>query len=434
MKVLLALIGPFESRAFCVPLAGMYLKAAALKDPALVKQVDIAIRYYTTQTENRELLWRILKEKPDLVGFSCYVWNIGKVRQICSLIKQQAPGIKIILGGPEVSPISVKALQENPWADVVARGEGEVTFSELLKCYLPKEKKLAAVQGITFREGDKIVENPNRPLIKNLCEIPSPYLTDAIDLSKAEEAVIELGRGCVFKCHYCFFHKNYPTMRYFSLERIEKELEYISQFDVKRLNLLDATFNLDKKRAIEICKLVYKVFKDKIQIAIEARAELMNKELAEWFSKINADLIEAGLQSANPVALKNINRPTNLNRFKKGIEILQQGNVPTQIDLICGLPGDNFKTFQKSIEYTISLKPDIISVFDLLVLPGTYLYNNPAEFKMQFDPNPPHAVISNYSFSFDEIRKAGLYAKSKVKEYGNRSGYYEGASCFPAFG
>ena len=172
------------------------------------------------------MLYFLSKEHPRIVGFSCYCWSINKILDLSRLLKQLDPDIKIILGGPEAGPAAEKYLSENPAVDIIVRGEGEQTFKELLCSFLGVGPELALTKGITYRGSDGIESTDARPLLANLDEIPSPYLTGVL-IPRDEVTYIETFRGCPYRCAFCHEGKNFPELRFFSDERVKKEIELI---------------------------------------------------------------------------------------------------------------------------------------------------------------------------------------------------------------
>lgn len=191
-----------------------YLKAYALKDNFIKGNSEIEIIDFDTEMLNvQQVVYYLSQMRPDIIGFSCYCWNIDKVLDTSRIIKTLYPEIQIVFGGPEVGPVGMKYLTENTFIDVVIKGEGEITFAELLKHYLGRGG-LAEIAGISYRIDDRIHENPERPPIEDLSEIPSPYL-EGILAPRDKVTYIETYRGCMFKCHYCFEGKHLPKLRFF---------------------------------------------------------------------------------------------------------------------------------------------------------------------------------------------------------------------------
>jgi radical SAM superfamily enzyme YgiQ (UPF0313 family) len=394
------------------PLSLHYLKAYANKK--LADDIDISIKNYSVDEDSNYVINDLLRDNPDVVGFSCYVWNIKQVLETSHLLKKLNPAVKIVLGGPQVTPTADSILTENEGVDVIVRGEGEETFAELLKHYLYNELRIEEIEGISFRADGKIQSNQLRPLIKNLDDIPSPF-TEGID-DTSHNILMETQRGCPFECAFCDSHKNFKSVRYFSLERVKKDLSYLISSGVKRLFLADSTFNLDRKRAKEILRHIVSINKD-TDINTELRAELLDTELVELLEKAGVKFVEFGLQSTNLITAKNIGRATNLNEFESGIKLLEKSKIQYVIQLIIGLPGDDLSSFKNSMDYVLNLAPDKLQAFDLQLLPGTVLYENADQYGMLFHLTPPHLVIQNKTFSYSDMMKAKQLSREAFLMY-----------------
>lgn len=286
-----------------------YLKTYAQKDKFVLKNTQIEITDFDTEIHDvRQVVYYLSQNKPDILGFSCFCWNISKVLETARVVKTIFPHIKIILGGPEVGPISTKYLEENPFIDVVAKGEGEVTFAELLKHYLGKGR-LEGIEGISYRIDGQVFENPDRPLIEDLSEIPSPYL-EGILIPRDKVTYIETFRGCIFKCGYCFEGKNFPRPRFFPEDRIKREIEFImSNPEVKSFHFIDSIFNLKKERLEKIVGILSAANRFNTELrTIEIIAEFVDEETVALFKKANVKSVETGPQTVNKDTLKNVNR------------------------------------------------------------------------------------------------------------------------------
>lgn len=394
-----------------VPLALYYLKASLMEEKNISKKANVEIKKFLIEESDNKILKYIKNSKPDIVGFSCYVWGVNKILSVCSEIKKYLPGVKIVLGGPEVSPIPIKMMKENPFIDVVVSGEGEVTFTELIKSYLFGIKKLCEIPGITFRGNGNVIKNEKRPLIKNLDDIPSPFLKNVFEIKKGEDVVIlEPCRGCFFKCHYCYYHKNYKHVRYFSIKRLEKEIKHILDYEPKLIYILDPSFGTKKDFVDKICHIISK-YNRVTSLRGEVNAELMDEKMVNNLKRANFTFIEVGLQSSNRQTLKNVNRDLNLERFKRGFNLIRKSGIHTDLHLIVGLPGDNLKKFKNSINFALSLKPNQISLLFLSILPGTYLYENAEKIGIKFEEKAPHRIISNKTFSSEDISRAFYLAR-----------------------
>jgi radical SAM superfamily enzyme YgiQ (UPF0313 family) len=418
IKVLLLAINVHNSYHY-YSLALGFLKAYALKDKVVSKYADIEIMDFCVRCNDVEqILFYIAESVPDVIGLSCYCWNAGQISDLARLAKQVIPRLKVVVGGPEVGPAADQYLQENKAIDVIVRGEGEATFSEVLKHYITGQPPLAKIPGISYRENGQVVHNVDRALIENLDDIPSPYLTGVLR-PRDKVTYIETYRGCVYKCAYCFEGKNYEKLRFFSLERVEQEIRCILDNPyVNSFSFIDPVFNLKKERFDDILSLIAKLNSHRKQLhTIEIMTELLSEKSVAGLKKAGVVSIETGPQSAHPETIKNVKRFFDRSKFVGGIKLLKKEKIKILCDLILGLPGDNFFRFSKSIKFVMALQPETIIFSTLHVLPGSYLFENADEFKLRFDQKAPHYVLSNYSFPYEELIKAQVMAKSVGKEY-----------------
>ncbi len=383
------------------PLALQYLEAYANKE--LAGAVTIAVKKYTIQEAPNQIVYDLLKDRPDVIGFSCYIWNTNKILGLAYLLKKLNPALKIVLGGPQVTAKADITLIENEWVDVIVRGEGEQTFAELLKYYVHNDRRMEEITGITYRADAEVKSNEPRPVLANLDDIPSPFKEGLDDESST--ILIETQRGCPFKCGFCSYHKNFKSIRQFSLERIKRDLKHLIDSGVKKLYLADPTFNLNPERAKEILRYIASINKNTV-INTELRAELLDQETVDLLEGAGVTFLEIGLQSTNPVTLKAIGRATNFDKFESGINLLKKTKVKFVIQLIIGLPGDDLGTFKSSMDYVINLAPGTLQVFELQLLPGSALYDNAVEHGMLFTLAPPHLVVQNKTFSYSDMVKA----------------------------
>lgn len=395
-----------------------YLKAYAMKDTLICEKTEIEIIDFDTEMLNvQQVVYYLTQSKPDVIGFSCYCWNIEKVLNTARIIKTIYPHIKIILGGPEVGPIGSKYLKENPFLDVIIKDEGEITFAELLKFYLGKGR-LEEIQGISYRLNEHIFINPDRPPIEDLSEIPSPYL-EGILIPRDKVTYIETYRGCIFRCHYCFEGKNLPKLRFFPEERVKKEIEFIlSHPEIKSFHFVDTVFNFRKERLSKIAEMISSANRFGTELrTVEIIVEFVDEETVTLFKKANVKSIETGPQTVNEDTLKKVNRYYKEEKFKNGVRLLEENGIEVTTDLIIGLPGDNFFKFLKSAKTIIDMKPTTVVFSILHVLPGTILYEKSHEFDLHFDDKAPHLVLSAPDFPYEDIDKAVIMAYSLDKEY-----------------
>jgi radical SAM superfamily enzyme YgiQ (UPF0313 family) len=395
-----------------------YLKSYAEKERFALQNTEIVIVDFDAEMHDvRQVVYYISQSKPDIIGFSCFCWSINKILETARVVKMIFPHIRIVLGGPEVGPVSTKYLEENRFIDVVVKGEGEITFAELLKYYIGRGR-LEEIKGISYRVDGQVLENPDRPLIEDLAEIPSPYL-EGVLVPRDKVTYLETYRGCIFRCGYCFEGKNFPRPRFFPEERIKREIELImSNPEIKSFHFVDPIFNLKKERLVKLAEMLSTAnhFGTELR-TIEIIAEFVDEETIELFKKANVKSTETGPQTVNKDTLKNVNRYYDEEKFAKAIRLLEDNGIEVLTDLIIGLPGDNFFKFVKSAKTLIALKPTTIIFSILHVLPGTILYEQSQAFGLKFDEKAPHLVLDTPTFPYEEIDKAVVMAYSLDKEY-----------------
>jgi radical SAM superfamily enzyme YgiQ (UPF0313 family) len=401
-------------------IASGYLKVYAEKDEHVRKNADIQIIDFDAESHDvRQVLCHLSKEPPDVIGFSCYCWNMDKIAELSRLLKRLHPKTQIVLGGPEVGPVAEKSLAEIPAADVVVRGEGEVTFQELLQYYTGNRDSLASIKGITYRQNGKIAETEERPLLEDLGEIPSPYLSGAL-IPRDKVTYIETYRGCPYRCAFCFEGKNFSKLRFFPEDRVRKEIELItSDPTIRSFHVVDSVFNLKKGRLKRMAQMFSQANCSGAGLTtVEIMAETIDEESVELLREAHVLSVETGPQTVNTKTIKNIQRFYRKEKFNQGIKLLLDGGIEVLTDLIIGLPGDNFFRFAKSAKAMMALRPTTVVFSILHVLPGTELYENGDRFGLLFDEKAPHLVLQNGTFPFDEIDKAVVMAVSLEKEYG----------------
>jgi radical SAM superfamily enzyme YgiQ (UPF0313 family) len=395
-----------------------YLKSYAEKEKFILQNTDIVIVDFDAEIHDvRQVVYYLSQSKPDIIGFSCFCWSINKILETARVVKMIFPHIKIVLGGPEVGPVSAKYLRENRFVDAVVKGEGEVTFAELLKYYIGRGR-LEEIKGLSYRVDGQVFENSDRPLIEDLAEIPSPYL-EGVLVPRDKVTYLETYRGCIFRCGYCFEGKNFPRPRFFPEERIKREIELImGNPEIKSFHFVDPIFNLKKERLVKLAEMLSTANRFGTELrTIEIIAEFVDEETIGLFKKANVKSTETGPQTVNKDTLKNVNRYYDEEKFAKAIRLLEDNGIEVLTDLIIGLPGDNFFKFVKSAKTLIALKPTTIIFSILHVLPGTILYEQSQAFSLKFDEKAPHLVLDTPTFPYEEIDKAVVMAYSLDKEY-----------------
>lgn len=398
-----------------------YLKAYALKDRLIKDKSEIEIVDFNAEGLNvQQVVYYISQSKPDIVGFSCYCWNINHVLDTARITKKVLPSVKVILGGPEAGPIAQKYLSENPFIDAVVKGEGEHSFADLLRYYLG-EGMLDEIPGVSFRENGHIIENKDRPPIENLGDIPSPYL-EGILIPRDKVTYIETYRGCIFRCHYCYEGKNLPKLRFFPDDRVQRELEFLlGHPEIKSFHFVDTIFNFRKDRLSKIVNMISQANRFGTELrTVEIIAEFVDQETILLFKKANVRSVETGPQTVHRDTLKNVNRYYDEDKYRNAVRIMEEAGIEVTSDIIIGLPGDSFFKFFRSARRIMDMNPTTVVFSILHVLPGTVLYEKSEEFGLQFDDKAPHLVLSTPDFSFEELDKAVVMAYSLDKEYNIR--------------
>lgn len=387
----------------CQDLALAYLKAYFLSFSKLSKSVKISI-FSLLMKDNIDIaLDKLQKLNPVIIGFSCYVWNIDKILALCRRLRQVLPQAKILLGGPEVSAQAKEFLEQEVCIDAIAVNEGEETFKELVEHWLIGSGEAKSIKGLVLRDEESVIGTPVRDLIEPLDRLPSPYLS-LVRIPDKNNANLETMRGCSFTCGYCYYNKQYDGVRYFSLSRVKKELKFLLKNRVKTIYLMDPTFNLNRERGLEILRFFSKYKKDS-KLHLEIKAELLDEEFVNSLAVAGIEFLEIGLQTTNRNALINIKRDFNERLFKNNIKLLNEKKINYSIQLIEGLPGDDFEGFKVSLDWVFALKPENIEIFRLMVLPGTCLRQKAEELKLKFALKPPYYILESLSFDEEELRK-----------------------------
>ena len=359
------------------------LKAFCLEDKDFPEDKIIAADYIS-----EKLIEKAENCKGAIFCFSCFVWNVGILETAAKSLREK--GFVCIAGGPEITahPSFYKGF------DYTVSGEGEISVPLLIK------------KIIQLQKSDKIIISKSPELE---C-MTSPYLDGMIDPSEYGGVLWELARGCPFKCAYCYESKGEKTVRLFPMEKIKAELDLFAKKKVPQVFVLDPTYNVNKKRAIELLRLIASKTPDTFYY-FEARAEFIDRELAREFTRIPCAL-QIGLQSANEETLKLVNRPFDKKKFIRGLTVLNEEGVTFGLDLIYGLPGESFGSFREGIDFAVSMLPNNLEIFCLSVLPGTELADIADSLGLDYKKEPPYHVVKTKLFSCEDMERARKIAAS----------------------
>ncbi|HLR33933.1 MAG TPA: B12-binding domain-containing radical SAM protein [Tissierellales bacterium] len=407
------IISTLNSKFIHSSLSIRYLKSYCQDIP------NIKIREYTINQNADFITGELYKENPSIIAFSCYIWNIENTLEICKRLKVVKPGIKIILGGPEVSYDGEKILEKHPYIDFIIYGEGEGTFRELIINLINKEKNFKNIEGLIYNYEGKVFKNPPRPLIETLDKIPSPY--DKLDKGLKNKIVyFESSRGCPFNCQFCL-SSTIKGVRFFSIERVKMDLEKLINAEVRQVKFVDRTFNANKEYAMEIMNFIMEKDPENINFHFEVTAHLLDEEMLDFLSHVKEGLFqfEIGVQSTNEKTLDTSGRTTDLNKLYKVVkEIKSYRNIHQHLDLIAGLPYEDYRSFRKSFNDVYNLGPEKLQLGFLKLLKGSGLRHNKDEYGYKFLDKPPYEVLETKYMDYGEMLRLKTI-EDLVEKYGN---------------
>lgn len=384
--------------------------------------LDIEIMEFTINQNLEYILGEIYKEKPDIVGFSTYIWNREETLEICEALKIVAPHIKILLGGPEVSFDSKDLMEKYSFIDFIIAGEGEIPFKHFLETTLERGD-YSKVNGLIYRQDKNIIINPPARTIEDLDTIPSPYIKDDYSLEN-KIVYYESSRGCPFNCQFCL-SSTIKGVRYFSLDRVKKDLEKLIDRRVMQVKFVDRTFNANKKYAMEIMKFIMDKDPENMNFHFEVTAHLVDDEMLEFIKSAKPGLFqfEIGVQSTNPKTIEVVGRTTDFEKLKEvSKKIKSFGNIHQHLDLIAGLPHEGYESFKNSFNDVYEIGPEKIQLGFLKLLKGSGLRRDKDKYGFKFLDKPPYEVLETHCMSYEEMtRLKGI--EDLVEKYYNE-GYF----------
>lgn len=383
---------------------------------------SILLREYTINQTKDEVMKDIFRSGADIVCFSCYIWNISYIRDLLPDLKKILPGTAFWAGGPEVSFDGENFLKENPSLTGIMMGEGESTFLDLAAYYLEGKGSLEAIPGIIYRRDDKMTHNGLRELM-DLSQVPFTY--EHVEDFANRIIYYESSRGCPFSCSYCLSSVD-KKLRFRELSLVKKELQFFLDKKVPQVKFVDRTFNCRHDHAMEIWQYIYDHDNGITNFHFEVSADLIREEELELMSRMRPGLIqlEIGVQSTNPETIQAIRRTMNLDRLKKTVaQIKSYGNIHQHLDLIAGLPYEDYQSFRNSFCQVYRMEPDQLQLGFLKVLKGSAMYEEAAQYQILYKEKEPYEVLSTRWLSYEEILKLKM-VESMVEVYYN-SGQFQ---------
>lgn len=408
MKILLTAI---NSKFVHSNLAVRYLRAFT-KD----MNYDCKIREFSINDRDEKILEEIIKERPNVVAFSTYIWNIEIIKRLSNLIKLVDEDIEILYGGPEVSYDSQNILKELN-GEYIIEGEGEKTYREFVE-YKLGEREINSIRSLYYKVDGEVISNGKRPLM-NMNELIFPYEED----ENLDNKIVyyEASRGCPFNCKYCLSSTTHGV-RFLDIDRVKQELKYFIDKEVRLVKFVDRTFNCNHKFTMAIWEFL--INQDtKTQFHFEISADILKKSELELLRKAPKDRFqfEVGVQTTNDDVLNRINRFVNFSDIKEKVEeLIQIRDIKQHLDLIAGLPGEDYNSFKNSFNDVYSISPEEIQLGFLKLLRGSSMREEAEEYGMKYSPYPPYEILKTKDISYDELIKLKKVEEMVDKYYNSQ--------------
>lgn len=364
----------------------------------------IDIVEYTINDPILNIVTDLYNRQPDVVGFSCYIWNIEQTLQVIELLRKVMPSVKIVLGGPEVSYDTKTWFERADEIDFIVVGEGEETFKHFLE-ELTGEQKYHLIFGLSYRKQDEIIINPPRPKL-DLKTAPSPYRfqSDLDGLSK-RVTYFETSRGCPFSCQFCLSSIE-TGVRYYNIEQVKSDLLYLIENGAKLIKFVDRTFNIRRNYALEIFQFLIDNHNGCV-FQFEITADIMRPEVIDFLNE-NAPTgifrFEIGVQSTNDATNELVMRKQNFEKLKRTVTMVKEGGkIAQHLDLIAGLPEEDYQSFRKTFNDVFEMRPEELQLGFLKMLRGTGLRLRAEEHDYVYMDHAPYEILSNNVLPFSDI-------------------------------
>lgn len=359
----------------------------------------VEIAEYTINNRMEDILEDIYRRKPDVIGFSCYIWNIGMVEKLMGELHKLLPKLPVFLGGPEVTYDADKLLRKYPYLTGIFIGEGEATFAQVVKYYVKKNPaSLEDIPGLMLRSG---MTPERKPL--NLTDVP--FLYD--DMAPFTNRIIyyETQRGCPFRCSYCLSSID-KTVRFRDIEVVKKELAFFLEKKVKQVKFVDRTFNCNHDHAMAVWQYLYDHDNGVTNFHFEIAGDILREDEIALVAKMRPGLVqfEIGVQSTNTDTLREIRRVMDIEKLKQVVAALKAAhNVHIHLDLIAGLPYEDYDSFARSFDDVYAMEPEQLQLGFLKVLKGSYMAEMAESYGLVYTDYAPYEVLYTNWLSFTEI-------------------------------
>ncbi|MBY6050612.1 B12-binding domain-containing radical SAM protein [Cytobacillus firmus] len=376
-----------------------YLKAYAQPD------FDVELAEYTIKDPVMNIVTDLVRKKPDVIGFSCYIWNIEETIKVIKMIKKIDPSIYIVVGGPEVTYDVADWMNNIQEFDYIVIGEGEETFKQLLT-ELNSTMNMENVHGLAFRENGQVRINPQRNKL-DLRDLPSPFRfeEDIPHLSK-RVTYIETSRGCPFSCQFCLSSIE-VGVRYFDREKIKDDIRYLMKNGAKTLKFVDRTFNISRSYALEMFQFLIDEHLPGTVFQFEITADIMRPEVIEFLNKEaprGLFRFEIGVQSTNDYTNELVMRKQNFDKLCRTVTMVKDGGkIDQHLDLIAGLPEEDYDSFKRTFNDVFAMRPEELQLGFLKMLRGTGLRLRAEDHQYIYMDHSPYEILGNNVLSFDDI-------------------------------
>ncbi|WP_449539560.1 B12-binding domain-containing radical SAM protein [Ferdinandcohnia sp. Marseille-Q9671] len=378
-----------------------YLKAYA------APEFDVSLAEYTIKDPSMNIVTDLFRRKPDVIGFSCYIWNIEETIKVVKMLKKINPKLVIILGGPEVTYDVHEWLERIPEVDYIVIGEGEETFKELLVA-IRDNQRTEEISGVCLRKDERNIINPQRNKL-NLKELPSPFrfAEDLPHLSK-RVTYIETSRGCPFNCQFCLSSIE-VGVRYFDREKIKEDIRFLMKNGAKTIKFVDRTFNISRSYAMEMFQFLIDEHLPGTVFQFEITADIMRPEVIEFLNQ-NAPAglfrFEIGVQSTNDDTNELVKRKQNFSKLQRTVMMVKEGGkIDQHLDLIAGLPEEDYHSFRQTFNDVFEMRPEELQLGFLKMLRGTGVRIRAAEHDYIYMDHSPYEILGNNVLSFDDITR-----------------------------